>query len=180
MAITINTRVAFHAEHITAPVAIGTVTELFDDGAKAFVTWDHGTACEVETTSLAPYLAHGSFVRHNNWQGDAICTVGTARSFALINGRDPEKAHAAAIKLNQETAWTIYVGGTLMADGPAKDAHYARKAAERLRAVTLAEGEPVCIEGEFFTTRYVYGNTGQFPRNCDPIQFNPIQKAEAA
>lgn len=180
MPITTNTRVAFLAKHINGPAAVGTVTEVFEDGAKAFVTWDHGTACEVEITSLVPYLAHGNFVRHDNWIGDAICTVGTARSFALINGRDPEEAHAAAIKRHQETAWTIYVGGTLMADGPAKDAHYARKAAERLRAVTLAEGETVCIEGEFFTTRYVSGNTGQFPRNCDPIQFNPIQKAEAA
>jgi hypothetical protein len=173
MAITKNTRVTCPATGAT-----GTVTDLFD--ASAGVTWDIGTMCEVPLDMIVVALSDGDFVRHQNWIGDAVCTIGTARGFATKYGNDPQKAHDNAVKRNQETAWTVYVGATVMADGPAKDAHYARKAAERLRAVTLAEGETVAIEGDLFTVRYVSGNTGQFPRNCDPIHFNPIQNEEAA
>ena len=109
-------------------------------------------------------------VRHANWNG---CTarVNTARAYAILNERCPDKAEKACREFGHDVVWTMYSGGTLMADGPAKDAHYAKLDSDFKRAMILEDGDAVEIEGKSYTVKFNRGNTGEFPVNSDPIRF---------
>lgn len=114
-------------------------------------------------------LKHDDHVRLEGWEGISV-KVGTARGYAASYNGDQEEAHQRAVKNGHNTAWTVYTGTALYGDR----AYGALKAAERMenfiKAILLADGQVVEIEGERFTVKVIRRNE-KYPVNSDPIHF---------
>lgn len=123
-------------------------------------------------TQLFP-LRHGDTVRLATWTGPyarVTAEVGTARGYAAEGGRDPEAFHALTVQRGHDTAWTVQIGASLTNSKAFNDAKRAKEDAALARAVTLAHGDLVEIEGQRFTVHVNAGNLNAV-RNSDPIAF---------
>lgn len=121
-------------------------------------------------------LKHGDTVRLATWAHPydrTTATVGTVRAYCANYGESPDAAFAKARSLGHATAWTTYVGGALLGSASERAAQRERELAALARAVILADGDTVQIEGGLYAVLVVPGNL-KGPRNCDPIKFIPV------
>jgi hypothetical protein len=139
-----------------------------------------GTYPMTDTTNPARVLRHGDRVRLATWAAPYDRTtveVGTVRGYATEYRKDPAEAYARARKNGHEIAWTLHAG-TALTDSKAFYAAQRKIEDENLaRAVILAPGDTVQIDGEQFVVLVPPGNTNGV-RNSDPIKFQPLPGGE--
>jgi hypothetical protein len=121
-------------------------------------------------------LKHGDTVRLASWTRfpyeTATARVGTARGYAIESNLDPVEMVERAVKNGHELAWTTYIGSILVDDRAIAERMKAERDAEFARAVTLAEGDTVTIEGMVYRVKAARMSVDG-PRNSDPIKFMP-------
>lgn len=90
--------------------------------------------------------------------------------------QDVAAAVARAVRHGHDLASTIYTGGCLMANGPAKDRMIANAELAMEHAEVLEPGQLVEIEGRRYTVAFPQrGDCHSYPRFSDPIHFIPVE-----
>jgi len=119
-------------------------------------TWVH----PYDRTTVDVVTVRGSTADHNATLSEAMAQY----------HEDPEAAYFRARTNGHQTAWT-YQGGNALTDSKAYyEAMKVKEAADLARAILLAPGDVVQIEGERFTVQVARGNE-KVIRNSDPIHF---------
>jgi len=104
-------------------------------------------------------ISHNDLVKLASWL-NSYAKVGT------LNGYCPNVADKARERGDDE-AWTVNAGAALSSS----KSFYEIENAKVARAIVVAHGETVEIEGNAYTVYVNRGNDGAFPRNSDPIRF---------
>ena len=113
-------------------------------------------------------LKAGDPVRAASWADTAYATVGTIERFFSGNAARINEA----IDNGSDLAWAIYAGTVLVGDRAEGARRIARDKAEVARAVTLAAGDEVEIEGRRYTVRFPQKQDArEYPNLSDPIHF---------
>lgn len=105
-------------------------------------------------------LNHGDFVRLPVWNHLTFVSVGTVRGYLGEDSTDTDPP------------WVTYTGAVLTDSS----AFYAEKAAKAAKAIVIEDGEVVEIENARYRVQVMRGCQMR-PVYCDPIHFEPVEKA---
>jgi hypothetical protein len=122
-----------------------------------------------------PELTYDTPVRSAHWYPRITASVFTVAGYAARYNEDVTTAVLRAIERGHELVGTIYSGAVLVGDPAEAAALLARDMALAARAVTLAEGDQVLIDGKLHVVHFPPGNEKvKAPRNSDPIHFQQV------
>jgi hypothetical protein len=120
-----------------------------------------------------PQLTYETPVRAAAWYDDITVSVWTLAGYAAKSNRPLAELVERAIRLGHEQVGTIYTGTVLLGDRGAAERLRRERMELAARAVTLASGDRVEIDGVPYIVRFARGNeTGRAPINSDPIKFD--------
>jgi len=113
-------------------------------------------------------LTQDTLVRIASWKS-SFAKVGTLEGFCSKStfGMTIEQLRARG----EQEAWTTFAGMMLCSDR----GFYDEQQSQYKKAIVIANGDHVLIDGkeyEVFVSKY---NSGEFPKNSDPISFIPVK-----
>lgn len=125
-------------------------------------------------TTEITQLSYDQPIRIPAWDAGIYARTFSVAGYARKTDRDPQAMIDRARRLGHDLYGSILPGMSLVNDG----GRHARQEQEiAATAVTISDGEIVEIEGELVRVKVTRGNDCQFPRNSDPIKFQPVAGA---
>lgn len=114
-------------------------------------------------------IAHDQIIRHANWLRPFCARAFNVQGYARSHGYDVEVTVSRAKANGHDLFGSVFTGMTITTSKES----YRRENVTYEAATILEDGEHVMFEGVELIVCFAQGNSGQFPRNSDPINFKP-------